>query len=426
MKPGRMLLTVLMGTALAACGTPPDRTASPAPVATGRPSATPAATSTPTRSKASTPSPTSAETPPPVADDPPELALEPVASGLSAPTNVVGLPDGRLLVTERQGRILVVDAATGEATEVASLADRVTPGLDGSDERGLLGLALPPDWPSVGRAFVHYTDGNGDTVLSELAGDQAGGTPRLDAGSELVLLRVDQPRRNHNGGQLAFGPDGHLWMGLGDGGGGGDPLANGQDPATLLGAILRLDVGEPGVARPADDAPFADGGGAPEVHLHGLRNPWRFSFDRLSGALWIADVGQNAFEEVNRLDPAEDAGGNLGGNVMEASHCYAEPGCSSEGLILPVGEYGRDLGCSITGGHVYRGDAIDGLGGWYLFADWCSGILFGLPSDVTQLTPPRPLLETGLAVSTFGEDAAGELYLADLAGGGLYRIVAGD
>jgi len=418
------LVIVLMGLILAACGTPPSgppartpQQASPTPaIATpAGPGTSPDATAPPSEPAAGPPAP--------IADDPPPLALDAVAAGLQAPTNLIAAPGGWLLVTERAGRIVALDPGSGNVVEAASLADRVR----GQGEQGLLGLALHPEWPDTPRAFVHYSDRDGHTILAELAGEVAeDGSPRFDAGSERVLLRVDQPYANHNGGQLVFGPDGRLWLGLGDGGSGGDPLGHGQDPGTVLGAILRLDVdAADGYAIP-DDNPFARGGGAPEVYLYGLRNPWRFSFDRLTGELWIADVGQNAWEEVNRVDPVTDSGGNLGWNVMEASHCYADAGCSSDGLILPVSEYGRDLGCSITGGYVYRGAALPELAGWYLFADYCTGSVFGIPSDVTELTPPRELLDTDAAVSTFGEDADGELYLADLSNGTVYRIVADD
>jgi glucose/arabinose dehydrogenase len=298
----------------------------------------------------------------------------------------------------------------------------------GEGERGLLGLVLHPDWPADPRAFVHYSDRNGDTVLSELTGSQDGdAAPVLDPSSELTLLTVDQPFANHNGGQLAFGPDGQLWLGLGDGGAGGDPLGNGQNPSTLLGAVLRLDVSKPGGYAIPDDNPFADGAeGAPEVYHYGLRNPWRFSFDPATDALWIADVGQNAFEEINRLDPDAGAGLNLGWNLMEATHCFADASCSSDGLVLPVAEYGRDLGCSVTGGHVYRGGAIDGLRGWYLFSDYCSGLLFGIRSDVDAAgTAPQVLLETGQSISSFGTGTGGELYVTDIGGGRLSRIVGG-
>ena len=418
MKRGRMLLTVLMGTSLAACGTPPDEpaTATP-PAATASPSPASAAPTSAAPTASATPSGT-----PVITDDPPALAIEPVVSGLSSPISIAPVPDGRLLVNERGGRVVVVDPGTGELETALDIGDRVL----GQREQGLLGLALHPDWPEDSTVIVHYTDRQERTTLSRF--ETASVEPLvIDPASEAVLLRLDQPFPNHNGGQVAFGPDGFLYVGLGDGGSGGDPMGNGQDPGTLLGTILRIDVDGADDPRPyavPADNPFVDGGGAPEVVLYGLRNPWRFSFDRATGDLWIADVGQNAYEEVNRVDPAADAGGNLGWNVLEASHCYADAGCSSEGFIGPVSEYGRDQGCSVTGGHVYRGKAIDGLAGWYLFGDHCTGTVFGIRSDVDELTAPRPLLETDAAITSFGEDAAGELYLADL-GGTVYRISRG-
>ena len=409
---------------LTACGTPSASSfLSAAPTDPGTP-----ASDEPTPTPAATASPEISPAPAPIADEPPPLALEMVAEGLEAPIGIASAPGGWLLVNERVGRAIAIHPEGGERAIALDIQDRVR----GEAERGLLGLVLAPDWPEDGRAFVHYSDGNGDTVLSEFSGSQDGdAAPVLDPASEVVLLTVDQPFPNHNGGQLAFGPDGYLWFGLGDGGSGGDPLGNGQNPATLLGDILRLDVSEPGGYAIPDDNPFADGsGGAPEVYLFGLRNPWRFSFDPETGALWIADVGQNAYEEVDRIDPASNAAANLGWNLMEASHCFEGRACSPEGLVLPLAEYGRDLGCSITGGHVYRGGAIEGLGGWYVFGDYCTGFLFGIrsdaeaPGDGTALAP-RILLESGRSISSFGIDSVGELYLTDIVGGTVLRIVAG-
>lgn len=407
MKAGRLLLTVLMALAMAACGTPPDDptpsvSVAPTPARTASPDVTPTPTPTPSATRES---PAGDASEPPIADDPAPIGLETVAGGLDAPISVAAMPDGRLLVNERAGRVVTVDPDDGSVRTALDISDRVL----GQAEQGLLGLALHPAWPDEPAAFVHYTDRQGRTVLSRFTASSTDG-PQLDPGSEEVLLRVDQPFSNHNGGQVAFGPDGLLHLGLGDGGAGGDPLGNAQDPGTLLGTILRIDV----------DAP----GAAPEVLFHGLRNPWRFSFDRQTGDLWIADVGQSALEEINRVDPVADAGGNLGWNVMEGSRCYADAACADDGFIGPVTEYGRDLGCSVTGGYVYRGDAIDGLAGWYLFGDYCAGTIFGVRSDVAELTAPRILLDTDAAISAFGEDAGGELYLADLAGT-LYRIVRG-
>jgi glucose/arabinose dehydrogenase len=419
----------LMGLLLAACAGP-DPTPSADPTSSRTPTLTPAPPSTPsgtTEAPAASASPSAV----PIADEPPALALEEVAR-VDQPVSITASADGFLYVNERRGRIIAIEPTGGSAEVVLDITDRV--GSDGS-EQGLLGFALHPEFKGLNlRAFVHYTDRSGDTVLSEFSVTDFPRPARFDAGTERVLLRVDQPFDNHNGGQLAFGPDGYLWFGLGDGGSGGDPQGNGQNPSALLGKILRLDIdaeptGDGEYAIPEDN-PFADDAdGAPEVFLYGLRNPWRFSFDRETGQLWIADVGQNALEEISRVDPETDAGANLGWNRMEASACYA-PGCSSEGLLLPVAEYGRDQGCSVTGGHVYRGTAIGGLAGWYLFSDYCSGLLFGVRSDL-RVTPageraaaPRVLLETGSNVTSFAEDADGELYLADHASGTIYRIVA--
>ena len=435
----RVVPFVVMVLLLAACGAP-DPTPSPPEASAGASSVPtdPAPTTTESPSSPSAaPSDAPSATPRPIAAEPPSLALEVVAEGLAAPIGIATGPPGWLLVQEQAGRVMAVSLANGETAVTLDITDRVL----GGGERGLLGLALHPNWAGDDlRAFVHYSDAAGNTVLSEFLMTDFALPPRLDPATERVLLRVAQPFANHNGGQLAFGPDGYLWFGLGDGGSGGDPLGNGQDTTTLLGSILRIDVDD--IPDDGNDAigygipegnPFVDGAsGAPEVHLYGLRNPWRFSFDRATGGLWIADVGQNAFEEVNRLDPAADAGANLGWPIMEASHCFSEPGCSSDGLILPIAEYGRDRGCSVTGGHVYRGDAIADLWGWYLFSDYCSGLLFAVRSDAPETVSgeraaaPRVLLETGANVSSFGEDAGGELYLADHASGTIYRVVAGD
>jgi glucose/arabinose dehydrogenase len=429
LPPRRLLMACVLGVVLAACSEPsPPRSPSPS---VGPPSGAPApASERAAPTERGTVRPSASATGVAIATEPPALALEEVVNGLSAPINIAATPDGWLLVNERAGRVVAVDPTSGERAVTLDIGDRVL----GQGEQGLLGLALHPDWPDAPRAFMHYSDRNGDTVLAEYAATATAAPPVLDPTSERVILRADQPFANHNGGQLAFGPDGSLYIALGDGGSGGDPQGHGQNPHSLLGSILRIDVEMPddtpapdsiGYGIP-DDNPFADGAdGAPEVFVYGLRNPWRFSFDAATGALWIGDVGQNAYEEVDRLDPEADAGANLGWNVKEASHCYNGLTCASDGLVLPIAEYGRDQGCSVSGGYVYRGDAIPGLTGWYLFSDYCSGLVFGVPSDVEGVVAPRVLLETGRSVSTFGQDADGELYVADLGGGAIYRIVAG-
>jgi glucose/arabinose dehydrogenase len=369
--------------------------------------------------------PSESTSPSAAAGSPPALALQTVADGFADPIGIEPGPAGTLLVQEKGGRLVGLDPADGTTWTAIDLRDRVL----GQGEQGLLGVALHPEWPEDPRLFVHYTDRDGDTVLARFrSSDPSAAQPTFDAADELVLLRVDQPYPNHNGGQLAFGPDGQLWMALGDGGSGGDPLGHGQNPNTLLGAILRLDVGGPDATRyaiPADN-PFVDGGGAPEVAHIGLRNPWRFSFDAGTGELFVADVGQNAYEEVSRI-AANALGENLGWNVMEASHCYGDGDCEPIG-VLPWTEYGREGGCSVTGGFVARDRALPTLDGWYLFSDYCSGLLYGVHVDTPTdgVAAPRVLMETGANVSSFGRDADGRLYLADVGSDRVLRIVAAE
>ncbi len=270
----------------------------------------------------------------------------------------------------------------------------------------------------------------GDTVIAELRGSSDG--TAIDPASERILLTVDQPAANHNGGQLAFGPDGYLYIAFGDGGGGGDQFGNGQNPDALLGSILRIDVDAPPAAgKPyaiPPDNPFAGGGGAPEVWAKGLRNPWRFSFDSVSSQIWIGDVGQGAYEEIDRA-PVGSVGLNYGWPILEGSHCYQSETCQPPASYQPpISEYSHADGCSVTGGYVYRGAAQPALGGFYFFGDYCSGNLWAIRADAAApaggAVTPQLLLATGLAISSFGEDAAGELYLADLDGGSIYRITA--
>ena len=310
MKLPRPTVVAIVCVLLAACSAEPSPSPSASVPATPEAS-TAAPTASPSPSMTAEPTPSPSPTVPPIAADPPPLGLEVVARGIADPIGISAVPDGTLLVNERAGRVVALDPATGETAVALDIGDRVL----ADNEQGLLGLALHPRWPDVPRAFVHYTDLAGDTVLSEFAAASGSeGPPLLDAASERILLRQDQPHPNHNGGQLSFGPDGYLYLALGDGGPGGDPGGNGQDTHTLLGKILRLDVdgdaGQPYAIPP--DNPFADGDlGAPEVYFSGLRNPWRFSFDEVTGEIWIADVGQNQYEEINRIDPAAGARGEL-------------------------------------------------------------------------------------------------------------------
>lgn len=342
-----------------------------------------------------------------------------VTKGLEKPLFLTHAGEGqnRLYVLEQPGRIRLIKNGVLLPVPFLDLADRV---LKDDTERGLLGLAFHQDYRHNGRFFVNYTRRpDGATVVAEY---QRGGSSDAAARDERVILVIPQPESNHNGGMVAFGPDGYLYIGLGDGGAWGDPGNRAQNLNELLGKILRIDVdhGEP-YAIPADN-PFAKGSGRPEIYALGMRNPWRFSFDRDTGELWVADVGQKKWEETDLVA----RGGNYGWRLMEGAHCYNPAvGCPTEGLTLPVMEYGREGGrCSIIGGYVYRGRALPALGGVYVSGDFCSGEVFGLrlSEGGRGVAGPTALLKTGFRIASFGEDEAGELYVLDL-GGGIYRLV---
>ena len=355
------------------------------------------------------------------------LTLTHVADGLVSPVFVTGAGtgDGRLYVVEQGGRIRVVEPdGSLRAEPFVDLSDRISSG----GERGLLGLAFHPRYASNGRLFVDYTDRDGNTVVSELR-RSADDPLRADPASERVVLRVDQPYPNHNGGMVAFGPDGYLYVGMGDGGSGGDPENRAQDPAQLLGKILRIDVDRAGDGTPyaiPPDNPYADGsGGRPEIWSLGVRNPWRFSFDRQTGDLWIGDVGQSEWEEVDRATAASGGGNgaNYGWRLMEGFACYDPAvGCPTEGLTLPMAAYGHGEGCAVTGGYVYRGPASPELRGAYVFGDYCSGRIWALDAAGPDRQDPAVLIDSGLSISSFGEGDDGALYVTDLGQGAVLRI----
>ena len=352
--------------------------------------------------------------------DEPQVSLLPVVSGIASPTCIVNAGDGsgRLFVCEQGGTVRVLAGGALLPQPFLDIAARSSC----CGERGLLSIAFPPGFATSGRLYVNYTDNAGDTVVSRflVSADPA----VADPDSEQVILRIDQPYSNHNGGQLAFGADGFLYVGMGDGGSGGDPGNRAQNPANLLGKMLRIDVESGAVpyAVPESNPFVALAGYRPEIWALGLRNPWRFTFDRLNGDLWIGDVGQGSLEEIDFQPAASGGGENYGWRIMEGSHCYNPASCSAAGLVLPVAEYDHGQGCSVTGGYVYRGAAFPRLLGSYLFGDLCSGRLWTLRRDgVAWLA--TPVLDTGLGITTFGEDEAGELYLADYSAGAVYRVV---
>lgn len=349
----------------------------------------------------------------------PTVTITPLVQGLDKPTHITHAGDGsnRIFVVEQRGRIMIIRDNSLLPTPFLDIRDRV--GCCG--ERGLLSIAFPPGYASKKHFYVNYTDRSGDTVVARYR--VAGHSDTADLASEEVLLLIGQPYTNHNGGQLAFGPDGFLYIGMGDGGSGGDPQNNGQKAGTLLGKLLRIDV-ESGTNpyRVPPDNPFVNKKGfRPEIWATGLRNPWRFAFDRQTGDLFIADVGQNQYEEIN-LQPAGSRGGeNYGWRIMEGNHCFRSKTCKKQGLMLPVAEYDHSKGCSVTGGVVYRGAKHVRLRGIYFYGDYCSGRIWGLRRSGDGWES-KELLETGYAISTFGEDEDGAVYVADHGKGSIGRL----
>jgi glucose/arabinose dehydrogenase len=360
--------------------------------------------------------------------DPARVAvrLDPFVGGLDSPLAIVNAADdsGRLFVVEQGGAIRIVHDGRLVERPFVDLSGELSSG----GERGLLGLAFAPDYPNDPRAFVDYTDRDGNTVVSSLRVDPSD-PDRLDPSTELSILHVDQPFPNHNGGALAFTADGFLLVSLGDGGSGGDPLGNGQSTTTLLGKILRLDVRASTADHPyaiPPGNPFANGSaGRPEIWLTGLRNPWRLSIDRATADLWIGDVGQNAWEEIDVHRAAAPGGTNYGWNRMEGRHCFSpESGCEDPALALPVTDYGHDQGCTVIGGYVERSATRSPLTGGYVFGDYCSGRLWAIDPSSDTARDPTVVGESGANLSAFGEDESGALYAADIAAGAVLRVVA--
>ena len=355
------------------------------------------------------------------------MAVEPVFPNLTfeKPTNLVQPNDGRglLFATEQPGiiRVFSDDQGATQTDIFLDLAGRVTPSP--ASEEGLLGLAFHPEYKANGHFYVYYSAASPRRSVLSRFSVKASNPRGADPASELIIMEIAQPFGNHNGGQIAFGPDGFLYVGLGDGGSGGDPQGNGQNKGTLLGSLLRIDVNGSSVGekyRIPPDNPFGGVLGAKdEIWAYGLRNPWRFSFDRETGTLWLADVGQNAWEEVDVIRK----GRNYGWNTMEGAHCFSpSTGCNQTGLELAVAEYSHSDGCSITGGHVFRGRDTPSLLGAYVYGDFCSGKIWGLRYDGQKVIEHRLLVDSNLKISSFGEDQAGNLYVLDHSNG-IYRLV---
>jgi glucose/arabinose dehydrogenase len=350
----------------------------------------------------------------------PEISLQLLYSGFTSPVHIANAGDGsnRLFVVEQPGEIIIIDGDSIIPTPFLDITSKVLFG----GERGLLSVAFPPDYSNKGYFYVSYTrKPDGTSVVSRFRVDPDNADLAL-ALSEEIILTVNQPYSNHNGGQIAFGPDNFFYIGFGDGGSGGDPDGNGQNTSTLLGKILRIDVesGNNPYSVP-DSNPFVGQAGySPEIWALGLRNPWRFSFDRQNGDLFIADVGQNSWEEIDFQSHTSSGGENYGWNIMEGAHCFDAEPCDQSNLILPVFEYDHTQGFSITGGFVYRGTQFGGMHGIYYFGDYVNGKVWGLQM-INEEWESRLLLDTAINISSFGESEDGKLLIIDI-NGNIYEI----
>ena len=380
----------------------------------------------------------------------PSLTLSKVAGGFQAPVYITSAMDnsGRLFVVEQAGRIQIAGLNGHPNKTFLDITDRVrSPFSGGGEEQGLLSVAFPPGFgEGVDSFYVYYTREDGDNQVSRFRVSRDPDVAEPD--SEETILVLNHPdHANHNGGQLAFGPEGYLYIGTGDGGGAGDPQGNAQNPGSLLGKLLRIDVGAAAVAPsgshlaylplvfhgggtrasaygiPPDNPFIGVNGYREEIWALGLRNPWRYSFDRLTDDLYVADVGQGSWEEVDHQPASSGGGENYGWNILEGYDCYGASTCDDSGLTPPVTVYSHAYGCAITGGFVYRGQEVPQLDGIYFYGDYCSGRIWGLQKDGDAWTSQQ-LLDTTYNITTFGEDEAGELYLADAATGDIYQLSA--
>jgi glucose/arabinose dehydrogenase len=376
----------------------------------------------------------------------PAISLVQIITGLSQPVQITHAGDGsgRLFIIEKSGRIKIFNNYVYQGVFLDISAKVST-----SSEQGLLSVAFPPGYDTSGRFYVNYTNLAGDTVIARY--QVSADVNRADAASEEILLTIDQPYANHNGGQMAFGPDGYLYIGMGDGGSGGDPENRAQNPADLLGKLLRIDVEPAGTTTPpptgsilvfmpvlykaGPSEPYRIPPNNPFIHTPGyrseiwaigLRNPWRFSFDRSTGDLYIADVGQNDWEEVNFQSNTSPGGENYGWRILEGNHCYnPSSGCvPPSSYVAPVLEYAHGAndvnGCSISGGYVYRGNDHPSMQGIYFYGDFCSGKIWG--ATLVSSWSSNQLTTAPFMISTFGEDEAGELYVAGYNNGTIYKI----
>ena len=351
------------------------------------------------------------------------IELKPVAPGFRKPTYLTNAKDGsgRIFVVEKKGQIKVIKDGKVLAEPFIDIVSQV--GSKGS-EQGLFSVSFHPNYQESGRFFVNYTNLDGDTIVSEYK--VSNNPDKADQNSERIILKIEQPAPNHNGGQLKFGPDGYLYIGMGDGGGAGDPRENAQNKRVLLGKMLRLDVdGEKPYGIPKNN-PFVEKKEVrPEIWAYGLRNPWRFSFDPITGDMYIADVGQKDWEEIHFQSGKSIGGENYGWDLFEGFHEFEpEEGYDTNNVTMPVAEYGHNQGCSVTGGYVYRGKRYPTISGTYFFADFCSGRIWGLRKNPKGTWEMTEFLVSPLMVSSFGQDEDGEIYVLDFKKGAVYHLSA--
>jgi glucose/arabinose dehydrogenase len=348
---------------------------------------------------------------------------EEVASDFDSPVYVTHAGDDRLFVLEQGGLIWIVENGEVSFDPFLDISLLLPDGVfrGGYSEQGLLGLAFHPDYGKTGLFFITYTDVNGDVILARYS-VMADNTEMADPDSGVVILKVEHPYDDHNGGQISFGSDGYLYVGMGDGGSVDDPHSNGQNTSTLLGKLLRIDVNADTYTVP-DSNPFVGNADyVPEIWALGLRNPWRFSFDRLTGDLYIGDVGQWEWEEIDFQPAASPGGENYGWSAYQGNHEYLDVPVSGE-VMMPAAEFPHSEGCAVIGGYVYRGATLPELQGAYFFGDYCSGNMWTMFRDDAGEWQTAPFMDTEQVISSFGEDAQGELYSVDFKGG-IYKLVA--
>ena len=399
----------------------PEPTDTPAPTAPVQPTDVPTATPTiaPTEPSPPTPSPTPSPTPF-LGKPATSLDLLLVSDKLEKPVYLTHAEDERLFVVEQAGVIRILE--NGVLLD-APFLDMKGALATWALEQGLLSVAFHPNYGENGRFFINYSAPNGDTIVARYqVSDDAN---VADHASGEIILSIHQPYGNHNGGQIKFGPDGYLYIGMGDGGSANDPEGNGQNLESLLGTLLRIDVDyeEAAYAIPSDNPFIGDDDARNEIWAYGLRNPWRFSFDRLTNDLYIADVGQNLWEEVHFTAVGSMGGENYGWNIMEGTHCFLSEECDQTGLEIPIFEYHHDEGCSIIGGYVYRGQQFPEMEGNYFAADFCQGTVWSVFREENGRFTSNHVYDSEMQISSFGEGADGELYLLGHTGGTVWQLV---